>query len=221
MATFEMPPVQFERDIRSAHNNVKRHKNAVSKWSFGARPLPGLKRGFDWDPSDDDYKVRPSSKHSDLHRDYKPHHNIMKQNWGYGLLPAGRVRRHVNARDEIADAARSLGDLSSSVHHHQQQQQQRSLPGPLSADAANVLYSFDNTDSPPPVLPLDAFLKPNVRATEKLVEKEYEVLDDNGEAIKGRRARQVLRKAAATAAVATPSAQPFVELLDEDEFELV
>ncbi len=64
------------------------------------------------------------------------------------------------------------------------------------------------------MLSLDVFVKHNVRETGKLVEKEYEILDGNGDALKGRKARQTLRKAAT---------QP-IEVVDEtedDDFELV
>lgn len=38
--------VQFERDLRSAHQDYKRTKDSQSKWSNGARPLAGCR--LDW-----------------------------------------------------------------------------------------------------------------------------------------------------------------------------
>jgi hypothetical protein len=45
-ASFETP-AQFERDLRSANHGFKRTKDSSAKWSYGARPLPGI--GLDWD----------------------------------------------------------------------------------------------------------------------------------------------------------------------------
>jgi hypothetical protein len=60
---------------------------------------------------------------------------------------------------------------------------------------ADVLYSFDRTDTPGRPLTLEVFVKnTSGRDTEKLVEREYEVLDGNGDAVRGRRARAVLRR---------------------------
>ena len=81
----------------------------------------------------------------------------------------------------------------------------------------NFLYSFDRTDSPGRPLTLDTFVKPpHPRETERLVEKEYEILDTNGQPLKGRKAKQNLRRG--------PSNKSDVDvdgLDDEDGFELV
>ena len=58
----------------------------------------------------------------------------------------------------------------------------------------NVLYSFDRADTPGRPLTLDVFVKTTGRETERLVEREYEVLDENGQSLKGRNARRVLRR---------------------------
>jgi hypothetical protein len=67
------------------------------------------------------------------------------------------------------------------------------------------VYSFDRTESPGRPLTLEVFVKSGEkgdRTTEKLVEKEYEVVDGNGEAVRGRRARAFLRRGGTTSAVA-------------------
>lgn len=62
-------------------------------------------------------------------------------------------------------------------------------------ETGTVYYSFDHAESPGHrPLTLGAFVKTTGRETEKLVEREYEVLDCNGEALRGRKARRVLRK---------------------------
>lgn len=122
-------------------------------------------------------------------------------------LPAGRLRGKIHAAAEMRDphaASRSLDDLL-----------------PLSASAAtrvadalesHILYSFDRAETTPGrPLALDVFVTAGARDTERLVEKEYEVLDANGEALRGRKARRNLRQAAA--------AQHAV--MEDEEFELV
>ncbi len=58
------------------------------------------------------------------------------------------------------------------------------------------------------MLSLDVFVKPNKRETEQLVEKEYEILDANGDTLRGRKARQTLRKAASNPADLVPARRP-------------
>lgn len=159
------------------------------------------------------------------HSSVKPNPNIVKCNRANWLLPASRVRVSTNARQEIRDASRSGGELIwSSTYRSSKTGFDIAANSPISPNGSGFLYSFDNTDSPPPVLTLDLFVKPHVRATEMLVEKEYEVLDGNGDTVKGRRVRQILRKAAtartksAAAAAATPN---LIEVVDEEDFELV
>ncbi len=43
MATSFENPVQFERDLRSAHKDFKRSRDFTAKWSNGARPLHGCR----------------------------------------------------------------------------------------------------------------------------------------------------------------------------------
>lgn len=79
----------------------------------------------------------------------------------------------------------------------------------------NILYSFDRTESPGKPLSLDVFVKSNPKETEKFVEKEYEILDYNGDSLKGRKARQNLRRKNHVPAVEEP------DVVEDDGFELV
>lgn len=79
----------------------------------------------------------------------------------------------------------------------------------------NFLYSFDRTETPGKPLSLEVFLKTNPRETEKLVEKEYEILDGNGEALKGRKARRDLRRQSPHAIVEEPGT------IEDEGFELI
>lgn len=118
------------------------------------------------------------------------------------------MRSKVSAQEEIDEAtgaSRSILDYLPSPHR------QRSDP------MDNVLYSFDRTDTPGRPLTLEVFVKTTGRETEKFVEKEYEVIDGNGDALKGRKARQNLRRGMTAGAKA---ANEDFEI-DEDGFELV
>jgi hypothetical protein len=79
----------------------------------------------------------------------------------------------------------------------------------------NFLYSFDRTDTPGKPLSLDIFVKTNPKETEKFVEKEYEILDHNGDALKGRKARRNLRQRNHQGHADEPDA------LEDDGFELI
>lgn len=118
-----------------------------------------------------------------------------------------RVRSKVFAREELDEAA----GASQSILNYLPASPRRQMPSPMD----NVLYSFDRVDSPGRPLTLEVFVKTG-RDTEKLVEKEYEVVDVNGDALKGRKARRNLRGGAKSGAKATEEAE-----VDEDGFELV
>jgi hypothetical protein len=127
-------------------------------------------------------------------------HNIVKTNRGNYMLPISQVKTKDSAREEMQDVSRSIVDL---------------VPSPRGTSASDgFLYSFDRTESPVNVLSLDIFVKPDVQ-TEKLVEKEYEILDANGDALRGKKARRNLRKAASNPIETAP-----VEG-DDEEFELI
>lgn len=192
MATATESPMQYERDLRSIQHEDKRAKDHNKKWSHkyaGVRPLAGVKYTWDTDMTQFE-KVRPP------------------KGWGRDPYTVPRSNSgKVHAKAEIDEVSRSNIDY---------------LPSPrdsrLSASKSDgVLYSFDATESPAPVLSLEVFVKPNTKETEKLVEKEYEILDVNGDVVKGKKARRHLRKAAS----ASPEGKVEEKLVEVDGFELV
>jgi hypothetical protein len=97
----------------------------------------------------------------------------------------------------------------------------RTLSASIAADAG-VLYSFDRTDSPGAPLTLEVFVKKTTwRETEKLVEREYEVLDGNGDALRGRRARALLRRGGTTGEGGKEPGGAEEQGVEDDGFELV
>jgi len=114
-------------------------------------------------------------------------HNIVKAKIPWDI-PRSHSRAKVDPMEELNDPSltRSIIDM---------------LPSPTAQNEAKtrtnaadqILYSFDRVDSPGQPLSLDVFVKSDVKGTEKLVEREYEVLDINGDALKGRKARRTLR----------------------------
>ncbi|KAH8681603.1 hypothetical protein BX600DRAFT_429524 [Xylariales sp. PMI_506] len=200
---------EVTRDIRSASQDPKRAKEKYAKWAHGVRPSAGCKYNA-WDPEliltgneGQRNKVRPGRTY-DTHRIQT--HNIVKAKFVHDIKPS-HSRAKVDAMEELQDPAisRSLIDL---------------LPQPNDAHRSpgvtdGFLYSFDHNNSPGKPLALDAFIKSNPRETEKLVEKEYEILDSNGDALKGRKARQNLRRQSPRTMPEEPAT------VEDDGFELV
>lgn len=213
-ATFENP-AQFERDVRSANLEWKRTKDSSTKWSFGARPGAGCAVDYSTleatgGSESQRAKSRPRGKWSDNSHwttNTKREHNINKLTRGNWDMPAGRVRNAMNARQEVHDASRSIPELLPSM----------TLDGSQATASDGPLYSFDRTDSPGRPLALDIFVKPaTARDTERFVEKEYEIVDGNGQTLKGRKARRNLRKSGSD----LPD-QGDVDVGQDEEFELV
>ncbi len=124
-------------------------------------------------------------------------------------MPSTRVKGKYAAHDEISETSRSISDLlplSPAFHGARKD-----------SVSDNFLYNFDRVDSSPGnPLSLDIFVKEPTRATERQVEREYEVLDHNGEVLRGRKARRNLRNGG------TPPTQPSEGMGEEDDgFELV
>lgn len=202
-------PAQYDRDLRGAHRDIKRHKDSARKWRLGEAPSPGVHR--DWftngpvgGSESQQRKVRPMQLRS-LPDSFKEHHNIVKlhRSGAAHNLPGPRIKAEMSIREEI-DAGRS--DLRGG---------EEAAPGSPGAAAANdpFLYSFDRAVTPGRPLTLDVFVKePTARDTERLVEKEYEVVDENGQALRGREAKRNLRKS---------SSNPAEDTSVDDGFELV
>ncbi|CCF45224.1 hypothetical protein CH063_03545 [Colletotrichum higginsianum] len=194
--------VQFERDLRSAHQDYKRTKDSQSKWSNGARPLAGCR--LDWTTLEavggteqQRAKTRPRGKNSETSHHKKTQHNVTKfrSHWE---LPHGRVQSAARAKEQIKDPlSRSVMEMAPS------QEGWKNLPA-----SEDWKYSFDRIESPNRPLTLDVFIKTTGRETERMVEKEYEILNENGQILKGRKARQSLR-------------QDGLRIAEDDGFQLV
>ena len=122
-------------------------------------------------------------------------------------MPSTRVKGKYAAQDEISETSRSISDLlplSPGFHGARKD-----------SVSDNFLYNFDRVDSSPGnPLSLDVFVKEP--STERQVEREYEVLDHNGEVLRGRKARRNLRSGK------SPTTEPSEGMGEEDDgFELV
>jgi len=185
MTTSTEPSAHFdERDLRSAKHSWNRDKTSSEKWARGHRPSPGvfvdMVTGVPLTGSEGQHaKMRPRKiPERDGHNTKRTPNFIKGRN-----VTLGRAKTKLAAAQECDDAP---SDLPSSLFHI------RHLSESVTID--KVLYSFDNKDSPQRTMTLDVFVKtPTARETERLVAKEYEILDANGEAVKGQRARRILR----------------------------
>ncbi|KAK8119050.1 uncharacterized protein PG998_003676 [Apiospora kogelbergensis] len=201
MATFD------KRDIRASAQDPKRAKERDSKWSRGSRPLAGTKINV-FNPSPADTRVRPQRA---LPENRARNHNIAKAKIPWDI-PRSHSRAKVDPMEELNDASltRSIIDLLPSPTG-------RDGPKTATNTADPFLYSFDRVDSPGQKLSLDVFVKSDVKATEKLVEREYEVLDNDGQTLTGRKARRNLRGPSPR----QRASEPTVQDVDDDGFELV
>ncbi|KAK3292341.1 uncharacterized protein B0H64DRAFT_445280 [Chaetomium fimeti] len=217
---------QYERDLRSANKEWRRGKDSNVKWAHGSRYLAGIDRNscddtFRTGATAPDHmfaKCRPNKRPSEAYHRAKMSQNIVKTRSASEMPPARR-RSKMHCQTEI-EAASLPVDLPRGL-----------FPAPATAPSADaeVLYSFDRADTPGRPLTLEVFVKNTAgRDTERLVEREYEVLDGNGDAVSGRRARAVLRRGAskerdAAAAAAAAADGDGVEEMREVEggFELV
>ncbi|KAI8631931.1 hypothetical protein F5Y19DRAFT_380470 [Xylariaceae sp. FL1651] len=201
------------RDLRSIARDTKRIKDHNHKWARGSRPSPGVTRSwlepglFTTGSEEQQKKTRPERFPHDRRIRSQ---NINKPNINATVrhdIPQSHSRAKAAAVVELQDpsnVSRSLHELFPS--HHPQLQ--------LSV-SDDFLYSFDKTESPGKPLSLDVFVKTNTKETEKFVQKEYEILDYNGDAIKGRKALKSLHRSRMA-----PAAEE-AELLEDDGFELV
>ncbi|KAK5651540.1 hypothetical protein OQA88_11905 [Cercophora sp. LCS_1] len=205
MATTTDSP-QFDRDLRSANQEWKRGKDSSSKWSRGTVPSAGVQvNGMGMPVTGSESQqlhVRPRTRLCDS-LPKKHHQNFVKMRKCHDL-PVKQMRTKLYAKGEITDvSARSLSELPPT-------------PGVIRrmSTSDNFLYSFDRSDTPGKPLTLEVFVKtPTARETEKFIAKEYEILDGNGEALKGRRARRNLRAGGSSAGED--------EIVEDEGFELV
>lgn len=145
------------------------------------------------------------------------HQNIVKARSAWGM-PARRVLSTRNALDEMhdPDLTRSLIDELAANGNGGPVQLRRRLTAANSAP--DVYYSFDLVDSPATKAALEDYVRPGsgtktaAAVTDRLVAREYEVLDLRGDVVRGRKARQSLRRGE-SAAEEVPE--------EDDGFELV
>jgi len=185
-----MPSV-ISRDFRSEAQDAKRAREYKQKWSHGTRPLAGVctmkcNTGlYAHEHEHDSDRVRPMKAWED--------YSVKTQNVSKTLrvmsqldMPARRYRANLDARVQIADP-----------NSHNDYLAEDSIDWPEGRSVLDgVLYSFDKQVTPGP-LSLDVFIKENpraMRAAERHVESEYEIIDGNGRAVEGRRARNMLRR---------------------------
>ncbi|KAK0735847.1 hypothetical protein B0T21DRAFT_289796 [Apiosordaria backusii] len=184
--TLESSP-QYERDLRHSAKERKRTKDHNSKWQHGSRFLSGVTtRGMFFEDEPVKYsneghiaKMRPDKRYIDRYHQYRKltvGQNIVKPRHHWDTPDAAiknRLAKDISAAD--------LNDVNTNT--------------PSFAPQDDFLYSFDRQDSPDRPVTLEVFVKARntQKETEKLVEKEYEVVDGNGEAVKGRKAKKVLK----------------------------
>ncbi|EAQ88168.1 predicted protein [Chaetomium globosum CBS 148.51] len=188
---------QYERDLRSANKEWRRGKDSNVKWAHGSRYLAGIELKIDGQfgngataPDHMFAKSRPNKRPSEANHLPKTSQNIIKTRSAY-TMPAARRRAKMHCQTEI-EAATSPSSAAFDLPRGSILPTLAAATPPADAD---VLYSFDRTDTPGRPLTLEVFVKNTTgRDTERLVEREYEVLDGNGDAVRGRRARAVLRR---------------------------
>ncbi|KAH7626317.1 hypothetical protein B0T09DRAFT_387253 [Sordaria sp. MPI-SDFR-AT-0083] len=245
MATSLDSSVQYERDLRSSHKEWKRSKDSSTKWASGTRDLPGVKK--DWNMAGELLttsnghpnqmtKSRPARRVRDAWSTsgceypkqssrnlYKLRHHTgggrSNNNIGYHSINFPKLFAHKDIRyDDREDYSSTTPSSTPSVS--------KNLFSSVTTPAEdNFLYSFDQDSTPGfsrTPLTLENFVKTDDRKTEKFVEKEYEILDANGETLKGRKAkRRGLRGGAAASGGSGGSGKEEEEVEEDEGFELV
>ncbi|KAI1818387.1 hypothetical protein GGS20DRAFT_286863 [Poronia punctata] len=197
------------RDFRSDSQDRKRAKDHDHKWANGVRPSGGV--WFDypqqvWSGSEEQQqKVRPGRPRNHVHS-------------AHGNLNKAKYRRHEDGHPMVQGKIGAMSELKDSSNMTRSFTDQ--LPPFYSRQMKNAsddfIYSFDKKESPGKPLSLEIFVKTNTKETEKIVEKEYEILDYNGDAVKGRKALKDLHRGKLVPAPVEES-----EPVEEDGFELV
>ncbi|KAK4231319.1 hypothetical protein QBC38DRAFT_451334 [Podospora fimiseda] len=196
------------RDIRQAGTERKRDKDHTSKWSYGHR-----------DPQIGNAKFRPNKIHVGP---AKPHSNFVKgrAHWN---APQTQFRTKLHAKSEIQ--ASIDWPLSGSGDWI------KGLGSPVTSRSSSFsassndpyLYSFDRTDTPGAPLSLAAFVKaPSAQETDRLIKKEWAVVDATGEnVLSGRKATRMLRNGQLSDPPVTATLTQERSLLDDEGFELL
>jgi hypothetical protein len=181
------------RDLRSADLDSKRFRDSQSKWSHGKRPSAGCK--FDWwtleavgGSESQRAAARPRPKESDIGHHYRRKDQNFVKGRSTWDLPSRRVEASAKAKAEIQEGSMALSlSLSQPI-----------LDASPSLSLSDTFpRSFDASSSPNQPQSLNGYIKPvKEKGTERLIQREYEVVDSYGQASRGKRATQNLRKEA-------------------------
>jgi len=210
-------------DLRSDSHSYKRDKNHNSKWAFGLRTgrMDG-NLGTAWtaqDPPATHVRIVPEKPSTRSSNAAKSNPNVSTKTRGithYGTESANlRLTRKSDAlrdakSEDSKSLSRSLADLLPSTATAVPIEKNKATEG-------DILYSFDKKNSPSDSVNLGGLIaaaekKFQEKQTDKLVRKEYEVLDVNGE--------KETRKSKRAAVGATKSVA-VVTLDDDEDYELV
>jgi hypothetical protein len=196
-----MADINLKHDVRSIDRDFKRGRDLASKWSNGARPSPGCYLyltsmtvcggGSDGQR----HKVRPQQKKraTRFREEWQSSAGLseaINEAHDYAPGPSPNVGRRASSSLELGQASKQGHD------------------GPFETNATTTLSGV-----PLQPIALDVFVKTPGQETEKLVRKEYEILDSEDKALKGRKARETLR--------GRPVVTDLTQTIIEHDFELV
>ncbi|KAK3955426.1 hypothetical protein QBC32DRAFT_38810 [Pseudoneurospora amorphoporcata] len=248
MATSLDSSVQYERDLRSSHKEWKRSKDSSTKWASGTRDLPGVKKNNNWNMTGNELLTTSNGHHPNQMTKSRPakkiradawsssgceypkqssrnlyklrHHTGRSNNIGYHSINFPKLFAHKDIRYGDDQDYSTPASTTPSAHVSTTK---KNLFSSITSTAAEdtFLYSFDQDATPGfsrTPLTLENFVKTDDRKTEKFVEKEYEILDANGEALKGRKAK---RRGLRGGAAAASQDKDDEEVVEDEGFELV
>jgi len=182
--------VTLHHDNRSEDYEFKRDKQHTAKWAMGIRPSGGVYTTVQNTPltgsPEQQAKTRPEKKWSERDPNFKCHANLTKnpKAWSKKGLATGRAFRQQDAKYDASTLSPTLSkSLFEDLPSGNSSQNARTPP----VDSG-ITYSFDAKSSPRNAVGLDSLVEKAereflTRETEKLVNKEYEVLDHEGEPI--------------------------------------
>lgn len=224
------------RDIRSPSLPYKRDKDHSEKWSYGARPLHGIRVNYNTTSMDEELiggtetsreKVRPQRSWTSEH---KSHANKTSKPSGVTTSNSGRAGGRVSSKnDAIVDANEAaISQLSKSLLELLPQHANNTSSSIQTAirerqwSDGEILYSFDNKGPSPGTKGREVGLgglidlaekKWDSKITDKIVKSDYEVLDNSGETTTLSKKNKKSPKQKAKSTAALPE--------EDDGFELI
>jgi len=183
------------RDIRSGAQNAKRDRDHKEKWTHGIRALPGKparKDRLTFEPGvDDGGRVRPERVYQCCRHPTTNVSKLLRQTTHYDI-PQSRFRANIDARVQLSDPEIRSDYLSEDAATH------LSPNGARESKSDGFMYSFDKPGPTGP-LPLDVYLRDDLRAKRKQDredQKDYRLVDENGNELKGSKAWRIVRRPA-------------------------